>query len=129
MALPRHGTSLACMDELERNTPQAFSQGTQGYPRGYPQAYSGVLTGRRERARAEHAAGLLALHLRSAPGRSAPREYPVRTPEYPCEYTVSTREYPILSGTPDNRRRRVQRSRSGPPASECVREGSAAQRV
>ena len=49
------------MNELERNTPQAFSHFT----------------------------------YEVRPGRSAP----------PCEYPVSTREYPILSGTPDNRRR------------------------
>jgi hypothetical protein len=79
--------------------------------------------GRRERARAEHAAGLLALHLRSAPGRSAPREYPVSTPEYP-----------ILSGTRDDRRRwrAIGSTVSAQPkrsAGERVREGSAAQRV
>ncbi len=53
--------SRAGVNELERNTPQAFSHFT----------------------------------YEVRPGRSAP----------PCEYPVSTREYPILSGTPDNRRR------------------------
>jgi hypothetical protein len=41
MALARHALGV---DELEQNTPQAFSRGTQGYPRGYSGLLSRVPT-------------------------------------------------------------------------------------
>ncbi len=100
MALARHGLGV---DELERNTPQAFSRGTQGYSWGYSGVLSrvptrvlrstftgteGVLTGgTQEYSRAgvnelerntPQAFSHFTYEVR--PGRSAP----------PCEQSVST---------------------------------------